>query len=85
MAMAAITVIVPTIPTRGELLNRALETVAAQTLQPAGVIVEMDQKREGAATVRNRALDRVSTEFVAFLDDDDELLPNHLKLLARYM
>ncbi len=82
--MASITVIVPTIPPRAETLARALETVAAQTLQPAAVIVEMDDQREGAAAVRNRALKRVETEYVAFLDDDDELLPDHLKLCARY-
>jgi glycosyltransferase involved in cell wall biosynthesis len=46
--------------------------------------VALDVDREGAAATRNRALAMVKTEWVAFLDDDDEFLPDHLKLCARY-
>lgn len=79
-----ITVVVPTIRPRVKLLTRALLSVRAQTLPPARVLVDEDRDRHGAAAVRNGMLRRVSTEWVAFLDDDDELLPDHLKLCARY-
>jgi glycosyltransferase involved in cell wall biosynthesis len=79
-----ISVIVPTIPGREQQLERALASVRAQTLQPARVIVERDDLREGAAVIRNRALQWVSTEYVAFCDDDDELYPDHLKKLGRF-
>jgi hypothetical protein len=80
-----ITVVVPTIPTRERQLTRAVSSVVAQLLQPTRVIVEIDWDGEGAAVVRNRALAKVSTSLVAFLDDDDELYPNHLLALARLM
>lgn len=75
------TVCIPSIPTRNNLLGRALASVARQTLHATHVIVEMDGRRTGAAATRQRALDRVETPFVAFLDDDDELFPRHLELL----
>lgn len=78
---ADITVVIPSIPPRAELLKRALASVTAQTLSPVRLIVEFDLGREGPAVLRNRALERVDTEYVAFLDDDDELLPQHLELL----
>lgn len=78
-----ITVVVATIPPRADLLARALASVATQTLPPAEVVVECDTDRLGAAATRNRALERVATEWVAFLDDDDELYPDHLRALAR--
>jgi glycosyltransferase involved in cell wall biosynthesis len=79
-----ITVVIPTLPTRLDQLARALTSVEAQTLRAAAVVVEVDQAREGAAATRNRALAKVCTEWVAFLDDDDELYPDHLLRLARY-
>jgi glycosyltransferase involved in cell wall biosynthesis len=83
--MTVITVVIPTIPARAALLERALASVDAQTLPPADVIVEVDTGRAGAATTRNNALERVDTEWVAWLDDDDELYRDHLLRLARYV
>jgi hypothetical protein len=80
----AITVVIPTIEPRKALLERALASVRAQTRYPDGIVVEGDRLREGPATVRNRALRRVETEWTAFLDDDDEFLRNHLMLLERW-
>ena len=36
------------------------------------------QDHQGAGAARNRAIDEVNTEFVAFLDADDEWLPNKI-------
>jgi glycosyltransferase involved in cell wall biosynthesis len=79
-----ITVVVPTIAPRRELMLRAMRSIGGQTLSPRVIRVEEDHDRAGAAATRNRALATVQTDWVAFLDDDDELLPNHLKLCARY-
>lgn len=79
-----ITVVVPTIPPRAEQFRRALASVHAQTYQPVSLMVAVDRDREGAAATRNRALERVETPWVAWLDDDDLLYPDHLKLLARF-
>jgi glycosyltransferase involved in cell wall biosynthesis len=73
-----ITIIVPHIPPRGLLLARLVETIGHQTRQPETVIIETDINREGAAVVRTRALMQATTDWVAFVDDDDTLLPSHL-------
>lgn len=77
-----ITVAIPTIPPRKTQLRRALASVAAQTVAPAAVAVAYDLDRQGSAATRNRALAMVDTEWTAFLDDDDQLLPHHLETLA---
>jgi glycosyltransferase involved in cell wall biosynthesis len=64
--------------------ERALASAQAQTLAPVAVQVALDVSGAGAAHTRNRALAMVETEWVAFLDSDDELYPDHLKLCARY-
>lgn len=77
-----ITVITPTILGRERQLERAGQSVLEQTL-PASWLIQHDTHRDGPAVVRNRMLAEVETEWVAFLDDDDELYPDHLKLCAR--
>lgn len=82
--MNGITVAIPSIPPRvcGGLLQSATESVRAQTLLPSGGIsVSVDVDKAGAAVTRQRALDGVKTEWVAFLDDDDLFYPNHLETL----
>jgi len=75
-----ITVVIPTIgPRKDGLLQRALASVAAQDLQPVETIVIEDTEHRGAWWARNEGLQRVRTKWTAFLDDDDELLPTHLR------
>jgi glycosyltransferase involved in cell wall biosynthesis len=63
------------------MLPRAIASVAAQTRQPDQIVVSIDRDGIGAAANRNRALESATGEWVAFLDDDDEFLPDHLELL----
>lgn len=79
-----ITVVIPSIPPRVVQLARALASVEAQTLPPASTMVDVDHDRTGAMATRNRALWKVETEWVAFLDDDDEFLPQHLQECAAW-
>jgi glycosyltransferase involved in cell wall biosynthesis len=81
VADVSVTVVIPTIEGREHLLARALASVDAQERPPAAVLVETDVDRTGAAATRNRALAKVTTRYVAFCDDDDELLPMHLRVL----
>ncbi len=77
----SVTVVIPTIPGREERLKEALESVYAQTLSPNDVVVYNDVQRRGAWYARNSALLSVKTSFVAYLDDDDKFLPDHLETL----
>ena len=71
-----ITVLIPTIPPREMMFKRALQSVLDQTYEVEWVM-QVDLNHEGSSVTRNKALKKVTTEFVAFLDDDDELYPDH--------
>jgi glycosyltransferase involved in cell wall biosynthesis len=78
-----VTVCVPTIPARAKLLRRAVESIGRQTYACAGHVA-LDVDGDGAAATRNRAWrDAEPTEWVAFLDDDDVLRPQHVELCLR--
>lgn len=80
-----VTLVIPTIPPRRNLLQRALVSTFTQTVPFTDVIIAVDHKHEGAAATRSRGLASVHTEWVAFLDDDDELRPEHLATLTAAM
>lgn len=76
-----ITVAIPSIPPRRSLLRQAIGSVLGQTRPADAISVAIDHHREGSAVTRNRALAAVQTPWCAFLDDDDQLKPNHLQRL----
>jgi hypothetical protein len=63
------------------LLTRALTSVVAQTQQPEAIIVVNDRDRKGAGWTRQTLLRLVDTEWIAWLDSDDEWDPEHLAKL----
>lgn len=78
-----ITVVIPVHPPRivNGLLDRAVRSVVQQTWPPDSISVALDHARFGAARTRNRALFAAQTEWVAFLDSDDTMKPQHLMRL----
>jgi hypothetical protein len=76
-----VTVAIPTIPPRVDMLNRAVRSVMSQSRPAEAVSVAIDSHHEGAGATRTRALRNVSTEWTAFLDDDDYFYPHHLDTL----
>lgn len=79
--MNDVTVVIPTIPPRDWMLERALRSVEQQTYKATAIHIEMDTEGVGASVCRNRAMEHVDTTWVAPLDDDDEFLPHHLERL----
>lgn len=80
--MTTVGLAIPTIPPREELLERAKVSVRAQTRQFDKVSIVCDNAKQGAAVARNLAWKSLGTvDYVAFLDDDDELEPQHLEML----
>lgn len=80
--MPTVGVSIASIPPRAALLARALASVCGQTWPPDQIVVHVDHESAGAPKAKNRALAAVTTDWVAFLDDDDEFLPRHLEALA---
>lgn len=76
-------VVIPTINGREDLLTRAVQSTRDHGDVAMGLWVQIDEEGEGAAATRNRALEEAHlagapAEYTAFLDDDDEFLPDHL-------
>jgi glycosyltransferase involved in cell wall biosynthesis len=80
-----VAVVIPTIPGRDAYLARARASVLKQIRKADQIVVERDSERTGAWATRNRALARVRTNVIAWLDDDDWLQPNHLKVCMRVL
>ena len=81
--MSGVTVITAALPERADRLLEAIESVAAQTVQPDEHLIAVDYKREGGARVYSMLASMVTSEWTAILPDDDVLYPEHIeKLLA---
>lgn len=80
--VADVTFITPSLPGRSDLLARAIQCVADQSVLPKDHLIALDLHRsDKPAALRNKLVEKVDTEWVAFLDDDDELEPYHLAYL----
>jgi glycosyltransferase involved in cell wall biosynthesis len=58
-------------------------SATAQILQPQAILVNNDTGRRGAGWNRRQLLNLVRTEWVAWLDSDDEWMPEHLQKLYK--
>ncbi len=77
--MPKISVIIPT-HNRPELLKKAVASVEAQTYRDFELIVIDDVDSRGGGWARNQGIRKAKGEYLAFLDDDDEWMPDKLKI-----
>jgi glycosyltransferase involved in cell wall biosynthesis len=78
---ADVTVCTATIPSRTQMLERAVASVKNQTQQPIAHIVKLDENKIGGAAMIDLIASEAKTKYVMILDDDDEFLPEHIELL----
>lgn len=83
VAVANVTVITATTPSRTRLLTEAIASVAAQSLPVAEHLIGVDLHRQGGAATKNGLIRRVETEWVQLLDDDDLLCRDHVQRLMQ--
>lgn len=81
----SIGVLVSSHPARWQsgMLNRCLSGITSQTRQPNQVVIANDIHQLGAAWCKQNALSALTTDWVAVIDSDDEMLPQHLEVLER--
>lgn len=82
--MSMLTVVIPHIDSDKHLAERAVASVAAQTV-PTDYILVHDKERKGPQWGRNEGLRQCKTPFITWLDADDTLEPMFSELtLSRY-
>lgn len=79
--MIDLTIVTATVPERAPLLHELRQSIAQQTVRPKW-LVSTDWRKEGPATVINRLVEQVDTEWVFRCDDDDLFDPNHFEVIA---
>jgi hypothetical protein len=72
--MSKLTFVTPVGPYHTEVVQRAIDSVRAQTI-PCEHVVIYDTDGKGAGWGRNKGLEQVKTEYVCFLDADDTIDP----------
>lgn len=77
-----VSVCIPTIPDRRPLYDRAVRSVTQQSWLPKEICAAVDTEARGASATRNEAWQQATADWIAFLDDDDVLRPNHIKKLV---
>lgn len=84
--MPSVCVVIPHLPERERSIEyiEAVRSVNEQTRRPDQFIIESDPAHTGCAATQNRALAKVTTEWIALLGDDDWLLPHHLEVLMAH-
>lgn len=81
-----VTVVIPTHPARvgNGMLGRAVGSVYRQTRPIDALHIETDRRGDGAPATRQRGLESVTGDWVAFLDSDDAFGPQHIRLLLEH-
>jgi hypothetical protein len=77
--MTHLTIVIPIGPYHTEIAAEAVASVQAQTV-PCELVVVRDEESKGAGWARNRGLEQVVTDYVAFLDADDTIDPRFAEI-----
>lgn len=80
MKTRKLSLITVTMESRKDMLFNALRSVLAQETLPSAHHVVWDDGKGFVKTV-NRAIGMVDTEYFCFLDDDDVIYPDHIRVL----
>ena len=80
-----VTMVMPVHPARWKsTMRRAIRSVLAQQMPVAAMSIATDLEGAGAGPTRDRAMAGVRTEWIAFLDSDDEWGQHHVAELATF-
>lgn len=81
---APLTVIIPTVPERADLLAQAVGSLEAQTA-PVSWLIGEDRDHHGPVATVNALAGTVQTDWLFRLDDDDLVDPDHFEVLEHWL
>lgn len=80
--MASVTVCIPIAPQHSDISNKAILSVKMQTVK-CDILISHDKEQKGPGFLRNRMAEHATTDFLVFLDADDELMPSFIEETLR--
>lgn len=82
----ALSILIPSVPERTAHLSRMVEELNKQIAgKPVELLVMTDNRKRTTGAKRNLLIDLAQGQFIAFVDDDDLLLPNYVDALLRHI
>lgn len=73
-----LSILIPTIKDRTEMLNRLLEVLKPQIVEGVELIIDKDDGEVPIGEKRNRMMQKATGEYVCFIDDDDMIPPYYV-------
>ena len=85
-----ISILIPTIPRRRVAFDQLTERLEIQIVNEGLIdfvqlIALYDLKQMSVGMKRNHLMDMTTTEFMVFIDDDDEVHPNYLRIVCSHL
>jgi len=79
--MGSLSILICTIPKRQEFLDRLLKILYLQIKHRRVDIILADHQSDSIGKKRNKLLDLCTTDYLAYIDDDDRVSDNYIDLL----
>lgn len=80
----ALTIVIPSIPSRMESLNMVLKDLFQQAEgKPVEVVCLLDNRKSNLSEKRNQAIANAKGRFISFVDDDDKIEPDYVDSILK--
>ena len=76
-----LSILIPTLVSRSLMLKRLMDCLLPQLNDQVEVLIETDNRELSTGTKRNKLLNRSIGEYVTFIDDDDLVSEDYIKLI----
>lgn len=81
--MVKLSILIPTLSNRSDFLNRLMTVLNPQISEEVEVITELDSGQISIGEKRNNLLNKSKGEYISFVDDDDLVSHDYVKLILK--